>query len=69
MRGSMDKRGELPLQVGEKVKYNDHGLRARLCANGVVVQRLRDDYLQVLWSDTKVPTTHRAHSLIRAVSR
>jgi hypothetical protein len=61
----MDERSELPLQVGETVTYNDHGVHTRLCASGVVVQRLREDYLRVLWSDMNVPTTHRAHSLIR----
>ena len=64
----MDKRGESPLKVGETVTYNDHGLRSGLRARGVVVQRVRDDYLRVLWSDMKVPTTHRAHSLIRAIT-
>jgi hypothetical protein len=55
---------ELPLQIGETVTYDNHGLRQG--ANGVIVQRLSDDYLRVKWSDMPVPTTHRSDSLIRS---
>jgi hypothetical protein len=55
---------QLPLQVGETVRYDNHGMREG--ATGVIVQRLSDDYLRVKWSDMAVATTHRSHSLIRS---
>jgi hypothetical protein len=60
----MDRRYELPLQVGETVRYDTHGVGGN--TSGVIVERLGGDYLRVLWSDMSAPTTHRSHSLKRA---
>jgi hypothetical protein len=55
---------DLPLQVGERVKYDNHGAGAG--ASGIIVERLRAEYLRVFWSDSSLTTTHRCHSLKRA---
>jgi len=55
---------ELPLQVGDRVKYDNHGVGVH-DSSGVIVGRLRDDYLRVYWIDLSVTTTHRCHSLRR----
>jgi hypothetical protein len=61
------KRDDLPLQVGEMVKYNDY--RSGAGVAGIIVERLGDDYIRVKWGDLSVPTTHRSHSLRRADAR
>jgi len=58
------KHDELPLQVGDRVKYDNHGVGVD-DASGVIVERLRGDYLRVYWTDLSVTTTHRCHSLRR----
>lgn len=52
-----------PLQVGEMVKYDNHGVGVE--ASGVVVGRLGTDYIRVFWNDLSVTTTHRCYSLKR----
>jgi len=61
----MDGNAGYPLQVGETVEYNGY----RAGARGIIVDRVSDDYLRVLWTDTPVPTTHRSHSLKRVAQR
>jgi hypothetical protein len=48
-----------PLRAGDRVRFSDFVGGA----TGIVLKRLRDGYLQVLWSDSEVPMTHRASSL------
>ena len=57
---------ELPLQIGDTVKYDSRGT-GTATTNGVVVERLAGDYVRVLWDDTAAPTD-RSHSLRRAES-
>jgi hypothetical protein len=58
----MEEHDELPLQVGETVRYNEYYAGT----TGIIVEKLNDDYLRVHWADMSVPTTHRGHSLRRA---
>jgi hypothetical protein len=60
-------RDELPLQIGETVRYNAYAAGANVV--GVIVERLRNDCLRVKWQDVALPTTHRSHSLLRAADR
>lgn len=55
---------DLPLQVGERVMYDNHGAGAG--ARGVVVGRLGTDCLRVFWNDVSATTTHRCYNLKRA---
>jgi len=57
----MDNDGTRPLQPGEAVRYDGYASSVV----GVIVERLSDEYLRVLWDDSCVPTTHRAHCLVR----
>jgi hypothetical protein len=54
---------DLPLQVGDTVRYDHYAAAVGL--SGVVVERLDDGYLCVLWNDLAVPTTHYSHNLRR----
>ena len=60
----MNQHDELPLQIGETVRYNTCGMR--VTASGVIIDKLREDYLRVRWSDMVVPTTHHRNNLTRA---
>jgi hypothetical protein len=56
-------RNELPLQIGETVRYNDYASGAGV--SGVIVERVGEDYMRVKWGDLPSPTTHRSYSLRR----
>jgi hypothetical protein len=58
---------EQPLQIGETVRYNAHA--TTVSGVGVIVERLDNDCLRVKWQDVAVPTSHRRHSLRRAIDR
>jgi hypothetical protein len=60
-------REELPLEIGEIVKYNDYAAGAGV--SGVIVEHLGEDYMRVKWGDLPGPTTHRSHSLRRVSIR
>jgi hypothetical protein len=47
---------ELPLQVGDTVKYDHYA--AGPGVSGIIVECLSDDYLCVQWSDLSVVTKH-----------
>jgi hypothetical protein len=54
---------EQPLQIGETVTYDNHGVG--VAASGVIVERLGEEYIRVFWNDLSVTTTHHCHSLKR----
>jgi len=54
---------DLPLQIGERVRYDNHG--SGVGASGVVVERLSADHIRVFWNDLSVTATHHCYSLKR----
>jgi hypothetical protein len=57
----MDDQGDLSLQIGDTVEYND------FCAESVgeVIERISDQYLRVKWCDLPNPTVHARDVLRR----
>jgi len=62
----MNSHHDSPLQIGETVRYNHHN--TGISSTGIVVGRLREDCLRVLWDDMEKPTTHHSYSLSREPS-
>jgi hypothetical protein len=50
----MDAHAEL-LKVGDQVKFRD----SAITAVGVIVSKMMQDYVAVLWGDMRLTTTHR----------
>jgi hypothetical protein len=56
----MFEQGNLSLQIGDTVEYND------FCADSVgeVIERINGEYLRIKWCDLPNPTVH-ARELLR----
>jgi len=50
----MDAHAEL-LKVGDQVRFRD----SAITAVGVIVSKMMQDYVAVLWDDMRLTTTHR----------